>query len=71
MAIVASHRDGRQYYYYKVTGGESIYLGTLDKPKREAVLRAHKLFLKNKVRILRDDQIFETLLKAAKANDKP
>ena len=64
MAIVASRRDGRQYYYYKVTGGKSIYLGTLDKPKREAVLRAHKLFLQNKTRVLKEEQIFNTLLAA-------
>jgi hypothetical protein len=65
MAIEIRRRDGQERYYYKVTGGESIALGTKDKPNVENVKRAHKLFLKNKVRILRDDQIFEKLLKAA------
>jgi len=64
LGIYTQKRDGREYIYYSSKAGESIYLGTLDKPKREAVLRAHKLFLKNKTRILRDDQIFEKLLKA-------
>jgi len=65
LAIERRRTNGTEYLYYRMTGGKSIYLGTLDKPKREAVLRAHKLFLKNKTRILRDDQIFEKLLKAA------
>jgi len=29
-------REGR-YLYWKETGGHDIYLGTVDKPKREAI----------------------------------
>lgn len=59
-----SKRNGGEYYYYKQAKGRSIYLGTADKPIQEAVLRAHKLFMKNKTRLEREEQVFKTLLAA-------
>jgi len=64
VAIEIRGRDGRERYYYKVTGGGSIALGTKDEPNAENIKKAHKLFLKTKVRILKEEQIFDSLLAA-------
>jgi hypothetical protein len=64
MAIEIRRTDGRERYYYKVTGGKSIALGSKDEPNAENIKRAHKLFLQNKARVLKEEQIFNTLLAA-------
>jgi hypothetical protein len=62
MAIETRRRDGREYYYYKLTGGKSVYLGTKDKPNRENVERTYKQFLRNKERLAKEERIFKMLM---------
>jgi len=62
MAIETRRRDGKEYYYYKLTGGKSVYLGSKDKPNRENVERMYKLFLRNKERLERERKIFKMLI---------
>ena len=62
MGIEIRQRDSKEYYYYKMADGSTLYLGTKDKPKAANVRKTYALFLKTKQRIDRDGQIFEKLL---------
>jgi hypothetical protein len=64
LAIEVRRRDGNEYYYYKVTGGKSIYLGTLRKPHKEGIDKAYKIFKARKDKLTEEEQVFQALLAA-------
>lgn len=64
MAIEIRQRDGKRYYYYKLTGGETLYLGTLESVNRKNLDKAYAQFKRTKDRALKEEQIFDTLLAA-------
>jgi hypothetical protein len=54
-----------RYYYWKNSGGVTIYLGSEDKPKRAPIHDAIEKLEKRKARLERDLQTLRSLLKEA------
>jgi hypothetical protein len=69
MAIEIRRKDGRERYYYKETGGKSIPLGTKDEPNAGNVRKCYVQFKRTKDRVLKEEQIFNTLLAAIEKAD--